>query len=206
MALGLAAIAVDGVIEAFRRGELEVYGLARERPKAGGDEEQPGKQLRPVFRRAEEFAGFLSEVDEDRRGIEDARRLSAGTFGVHDRRNLAVGVDRAKGGRVLLAFARVDRDDLVGKPASSRKRAIFAGFGVGMVVEADHSGILFRGRGRRAAQNAGHVALTAAGVQAREQTLRQRTDALSLGLMRLGLDVGDQTRDIFRNETPDRAG
>jgi hypothetical protein len=27
MALRLAAIAVDGVIEPFRRGELEVYGL-----------------------------------------------------------------------------------------------------------------------------------------------------------------------------------
>src|SRR6185437_4215694 len=40
MTLRLAPVAVHRIVEAFRRGELEVDGLARERPKPGGQEQQ----------------------------------------------------------------------------------------------------------------------------------------------------------------------
>ena len=46
--LGLTAIAVERVVEALGRRELEMHGLAGKRPEARGDEQQPGEQLRPV--------------------------------------------------------------------------------------------------------------------------------------------------------------
>ena len=87
-------------------------GLAGERAEAGGDEEKPGEKLRPVGRRAEEPAGLLGEIDEDRGRVEHPRGLAPGPLLVDDRRNLAVRVDGAKGRRVLFALARVDGDGL----------------------------------------------------------------------------------------------
>ena len=128
----LAPVTVHGIVEALGRGELEMHGLAGERAEARGDEQQPGQQLGPVLRRAEELAGLLGEIDQDGGGIEHPRLLAAGPVRIDDRRHLAVRVDRAEGGRVLLALAGVDRDrPRRARPASSRKSAIFAGFGVG---------------------------------------------------------------------------
>ena len=39
MTLGLASIAVHGVVEPLGCGELEMHGLSRKRPEAGGDEQ-----------------------------------------------------------------------------------------------------------------------------------------------------------------------
>ena len=39
MALGLASIAVHRVVEPLGRGELEMHGLSRKWPEAGGDEQ-----------------------------------------------------------------------------------------------------------------------------------------------------------------------
>jgi hypothetical protein len=129
--LGFAAIAIHGVIEALRRGELEMYGLAGERAEARGDKQQPGKQFRPVLGLAEELAGLLSEIEQDRRGIKDACLLAAGSIRIDDCRYLAVRVDRPESGRVLLALAGVDRDDLVGEAGLFKEECDLRGVGVG---------------------------------------------------------------------------
>ena len=113
VALGLAPITVDRVVEPGRRDGLEMHRLARERPEPGGDEQEPGEELRPVGRRAEKRVRLLGEVEEDRGRIEHPRRLAAGPILVDDRREFAVGIDGAEGRRVLLPLPRVDRDGTV---------------------------------------------------------------------------------------------
>ena len=56
--LRLASVTVDGVAESFGRHMLEMHSLAGEWAEARGDEEQPGEELRPVPRCAEEFPVF----------------------------------------------------------------------------------------------------------------------------------------------------
>ena len=90
MPLRLAPVAVDGVVQAGGRGQLEVHRLAGERAEAGRDEKQPGQQFRPVFGRTAELAGLVGEVKQDRAGIEHPRLFAARTVGVDDRRHLAV--------------------------------------------------------------------------------------------------------------------
>lgn len=87
MALGLAPIAVYSIVETFRRGELEVDGLARERSKTRGDEQEPRQQFRSIFRSAKEFSGLFGEIDQDRRGVEDADLLAARPVGIDDGRH-----------------------------------------------------------------------------------------------------------------------
>ncbi len=110
---------------------LEMHGLAGERAEARGDEHQPGEQLRPIRRRAQEPACLLGEIEQDRIGIEHPRRLAAGPFGVDDRRHLAVRIDGAEFRLVLLALGGVHRHDLIGKPEPSSRSATLAGLGVG---------------------------------------------------------------------------
>src|SRR5208337_5532866 len=126
----------------FWRDRLEMRGLAGKRAKAGGDEQKPGKKLVPVGRIAEKPASLLGEVEQDRRRIEDPSRLSAGAFRVHDRRNLAIGVDRAKVGGVLLPLSSIDRDDLVGEARFFEEEGDLGRVWRRVIVEADHSGFL----------------------------------------------------------------
>src|SRR5690606_40108199 len=59
-----------------------------------GDEQEPGEQLRSVFRRAQKLPGLLGEIDEDRGGIEDPCLAGAGSLGVDDSGNLPVRIDQ----------------------------------------------------------------------------------------------------------------
>jgi len=124
-------VAVDRVVQTTGSGELKMHRLTREGTKAGGNEEQPGEQFRPVLRPAEELASLFGQVEQDRRRVENPRLLATGTVGIDDRRNLAVGVDRAEGARVLLALAGVDRNRLKGQAGLLKEKGDLRGVGVG---------------------------------------------------------------------------
>lgn len=96
VAFRFAAVPVHRVVEAPGRSELEMHSLAGERAEARGDEQEPGEQLPSVFGRAQKLSGLLSEIDEDRVGVEDPRLAGAGSFGVDDSGNLAVRIDRSE--------------------------------------------------------------------------------------------------------------
>src|SRR5271165_2139219 len=140
--LGLAAIAVHRVVEALRRRELEMHGLAGERTEARGDEQEPGEQLWPVRRGAEELARFFREIDQDRRGVEDARFLTVRSLRIDDRRHLAVGVDRTEGRRVLLALTGVDGNGLVGEARFFQEEGDLRGVWCRVKIEPDHRYLL----------------------------------------------------------------
>lgn len=142
VALRLATVAVAGVVRALGRGEPEVHRLARERAEPRGDEQEPGEQLGPVLRHAEEAARLLGEVEQDRRRVEDADLAPARPLRVDDGGHLAVRVDRAEGGRVLLAPARVDGDRLVGEAEFLQQQRDLRGVGCRVIVETDHRGSL----------------------------------------------------------------
>src|SRR3546814_11338649 len=93
VALSLAAVPVHRVIETRGRSVLEMHRLAGKRAETRGDEQEPGEQFRPVFRRAQKPSGLLGEIDEDRGGVEDPRLPSAGAFGVADGGTLAFRVE-----------------------------------------------------------------------------------------------------------------
>src|ERR1700677_1809071 len=90
MPLRLAPVAVDGVVGAGGREQLEVHRLARERAEAGRDEEEPGHELWPIFGRTTELAGLVAKVEKDRAGIEHTRLFTARAVGVDDRWHFAV--------------------------------------------------------------------------------------------------------------------
>ena len=115
-----------------------MHRLARERAEAGRDEEQPGQQFRPVFRRTEEFAGLVGQIEQDRAGIENPRLSAAGPFGIDDRGHFAVRIDLPEGGQMLLAFARVDRHHFVGQACLFEKERDFGRVRRRMEVKADH--------------------------------------------------------------------
>src|ERR687892_870879 len=188
--LRLALVAVHGIVKALLgRGELEMHGLAGERADAGRDEQEPGQELRPVFRRTEELAALVREIEQDGRGIEDPRLLAAWAFGVDDRRHLAVRVDGAEGRRVLLALAGVDRDRLVGQARLFEEERDLGRVRGRVEIEADHRRLLQdsgMGESRRAGAGAAAsstpitmiaVAMLSIGVGASPSTGIARIDA-----------------------------
>src|SRR5918996_837179 len=189
VAFGLAPVAVHGVGEAVGCYELEMHGLAGERADAGRDEQEPGQELRPVFRRTEELAGLVREIEQDGRGIEDPRLLAAWAFDIDDRRHLAVRVDGAEGRRVLLALAGVDRDRLVGQARLFEEERDLGRVRGRVEIEADHRRLLQdsgMGESRRAGAGAAAsstpitmiaVAMLSIGVGASPSTGIARIDA-----------------------------
>src|SRR5271170_776707 len=107
MPFDFSPIAIDGVRNLFGNRVLEMHGLPGEGTYSRCDEEEPGEQFRPIRRRADETPGLVAEVEQDGARIEYASFSAARSFGVDDRRNLAIGVDGAKGRRVLLALTSV---------------------------------------------------------------------------------------------------
>ena len=81
--------------------------------------------------------------------VEDARLPAARPFGIDDRGNLAVGVDRAEGRKVLLTLAGIDRDRLIRKPGFLQEQRDLRRVGCGVKIEADHRGFLPRGQVNR---------------------------------------------------------
>src|SRR3546814_11109549 len=96
VALILAAVPVHRRIETLGRSVLEMHRLAGKRAETRGDEQEPGEQFRPVFRRAKKPSGLPGEIDEDRGGVEDPRLPAAGAFGVDDGGNLDVRIERSE--------------------------------------------------------------------------------------------------------------
>ena len=141
MALDLAPVAVDRVGKLFRRRVLEMHRLAGEGTQAAGDEEEPRQELWLVGRSADEAPGFFAEIEQDGARIEHPRLDPARPFGVDDRGHLAVRIDGAKSGRVLLALARIDRDDFVGEAELLQQERDLGGIGGGVEIEADHGAL-----------------------------------------------------------------
>ena len=134
MALRLVHVAIDGVFDFFRRVIAEMHRLAGERPDAGGDEHQPRQQFaaRLVAVGRQEFSGLLGEIKQDR------VRVEHGGVAVDDRRHLGVRIDRQIFRLVLLAFAGVDRDRLVGQPGFLEHERDLHRIGRAAIVEFDH--------------------------------------------------------------------
>ena len=133
MALGFVQVPVDRVGHLLGREMAEVHGLPRIGPDAGGNEHQPGQQLAAQLGRAlgQELAGLLGEVEQDGVAVEHDG------VAVDDGRRLAVRIDGKKRGLVLLALARVDRDQLVIEAGLLQEQTDFRGVGRGVVVELD---------------------------------------------------------------------
>jgi hypothetical protein len=89
----------------------EVHGLARKGPNPRGDEHQPGQQLATRLWRigGQKLAGLFGEIEQDGVAVED------GDVAIDDGRYFAVGIDGEEGGLELVAYARVDRNCLVGE-------------------------------------------------------------------------------------------
>ena len=110
VALGLAPVAVDRIVESRRRDGLEMHRLARERPEPEAmnrSQERSSGRSASTPRKASAFG----EVEEGSAvEIEHPRRLATpGAVLVDDRRKLAVGIDGAEGRRVLLSLPRSRR-------------------------------------------------------------------------------------------------
>ena len=138
MPFNFAPIPVDGVGNLFGRRVLEMHGLTGERTESCANEEEPGEQLRPGCRRADEAPGLFPEVEQDGAGIEHAGLGAARSLGVDDRGNLAVRIDGAEGGRVLFALAGVDGHDFVGQAKLFQQERDFRRIGRRVEIEADH--------------------------------------------------------------------
>ena len=63
--------------------------------------------------------GLFRQIDHDRGRLEQLEWRAAGTVRIDDRRDAVVWRDRQEFRLELVAFADVDRDDLVGRPSSS---------------------------------------------------------------------------------------
>ena len=107
----------------------------------GRDEEEPRQEFRPIGRRADEASGLLAEVEQDRARIEHPRLAAARPLGVDDRRHLAVRVDGAKGGRVLLALGRVDGNDFVRQAELLEHQRDLGRIGRRVEIEADQGAL-----------------------------------------------------------------
>ena len=134
MALRLEGIAIDRVFVLLRRIHAKVHRLAGIRTDAGGDEHQPRKQLAAqlVALRRHEFAGLLAEVKQDRVAVEH------GHVAVDNRRHLGIRIDRQKFRLVLLAFAGVDRNGLIGESGFFQKERHLGRVGRAAKVELQH--------------------------------------------------------------------
>src|SRR6185295_6383502 len=111
VALDFEAVAVGGIGQLLGSEVPEVHGLAREGPDPGGDEHQPGQQFATRLWRIarQKLTGLFGEIEQDRVAVE------YGDVAIDDGWYLAVRIDGEEGGLELVAFARVDRDRLVGE-------------------------------------------------------------------------------------------
>src|SRR3546814_6471123 len=76
VALSLAAVPVHRVIETRGRSVLEMHRLAGKRAETRGDEQEPGEQFRPVFRRAQK----PSRSEEHTSELQSLMRISYAVF------------------------------------------------------------------------------------------------------------------------------
>jgi hypothetical protein len=113
--------------------------LPEHRADAAHLEHEPlQRDVTPARRRRDELPGLLPEIHEDRPGLHHRERLPVWTFGIDDRRNLAVRVERDELGRELVVLADVDRVDVVRHPELFEHDGHLAAVGGAPGVEVDH--------------------------------------------------------------------
>src|SRR5262245_27759415 len=96
---------------------MKVTDLAKHRPDERHLEEQPLDGFIPAPRIGwHELARLVCEIKEDCPGFEQPKWESTGPVRIDDRRNLAVGIERPKFGRLLVVLAEVNYVRLIGQP------------------------------------------------------------------------------------------
>lgn len=99
-----------------------------------GDEHHPRQQLAARLRRArgQEFAGLFGEIEQDGAAVQHHR------VAVDDGRHLGVRVDGEVLGLVLLAFAGIHRDRLVGQTGLLEEQRHLCRIGRAAEIEFEH--------------------------------------------------------------------
>src|SRR5215831_21372023 len=99
-------IALEAIAPVLLVGDLqEMVHLAGHRAKAAHLPHEPFQHRHlPAQVAGPKFAGLLAKVNEDRAGLENVDGGATRTFGIDNRRDLAVGADLDKSRVELLAF------------------------------------------------------------------------------------------------------
>ncbi len=132
-------VTLDGVRHLLFRRTQEMVHLAEHRPDVAHLEHQPlQRQVFTTVGLRQESAGLRREIDQDRARFHHRDRLSVGAFGVDDRGNLAVGIDRNVIGSELVARPDVDLVEVVGKAAFLQHHGNLAPVGRAPGIQFDH--------------------------------------------------------------------
>ena len=139
-AVGLIGVALFGVGDVFRGISVEMICLAEERPDISHLEHHPGQHLVFVTLGLGEKAPVLfSEVEQDSARLEQRERLAVRPIGIHQHRNLMIGIEFEKFGRKLLALQDIDGDGIVGGLKLLKEHADFPPIGGRPVIEVIHT-------------------------------------------------------------------
>ena len=99
----------DGVGNFFFKA-VKIIGLAEHGPDSAHLKHQPlNHQIALPQVGRPELAGLLRQIHQDRARLEKRERLTAGTFGVDDRRNFVVRIDRQILRLELVVLTEIDR-------------------------------------------------------------------------------------------------
>src|SRR5208282_5076783 len=124
-----------------RRGANKVPSLPEHRSNSGHLEHQP---LHDVVARAglrrHELTGLLRQVEKDRAGLKERKRLPAWTVMVDYRGHPVVRADLEELGRELLALADIHRNDSVIEPGLLEKNRNLVSVRCRPIVQIDHFG------------------------------------------------------------------
>jgi len=136
----LARVALDRLGNRRRRVDAEVTGLARHRPQARHLPEQPLQCVEPrAALGRQQLAGLVREVQQDRARLEHRQRGAAVLrLMVDDGGNLAVGRDRKKRRRELLARRQTHRNDPMRQPGFFQEQPDLQAIGGGAEIQIDH--------------------------------------------------------------------
>ena len=99
----------------------------------------------PIGGRTEEAAGLFAEIEQDGARIEHPRLAPARPLRVDDRRRLAVRIDGAKGGRVLFALGRIDRNGFIRQAELLEQQRDLHRIRRGVEIEADQGALQRQG-------------------------------------------------------------
>src|SRR6202044_554292 len=146
MPLDLTPVTVHGIGQLLGGGVLEMHRLTRKRANSGGDEEEPRQKLGSIGRSSDEAPRLFAEIEQDGARIEHPRLTPAWPLAVDDRRHLAVRIDGAKGGRVLLALGGVDRNSLIRLAKLLEHQRDLHRIGREVEIEADHGALQVNSR------------------------------------------------------------